>query len=45
MHETRRLLEAATALSRLLQASQIPHAFHGSILIAVLANVPQADVR
>ncbi|OCH91260.1 hypothetical protein OBBRIDRAFT_834324 [Obba rivulosa] len=43
MHETQRLLEAAAALSRLLSAGQVPHAFYGSILTAVLSNAPQAD--
>jgi len=44
MIETRRLLEAATALSNALRTSGVPHAFHGSIFIAVLTNNPQADV-
>jgi len=43
MHETRRLLEAASALSRALQASSVPHAFHGNVLIALLANDILAD--
>ncbi|PCH44788.1 hypothetical protein WOLCODRAFT_27048 [Wolfiporia cocos MD-104 SS10] len=43
MHETNRLLEAAAALSRLLRADGIPHAFHGSFLTAVLSNAPHAD--
>jgi len=43
MHETRRLLEAATALSLILQNASIPHAFHGSVLTAVLANTPLSD--
>ncbi|KAF5318533.1 hypothetical protein D9619_010887 [Psilocybe cf. subviscida] len=43
MHETRRLLEAATALSLLLRAASIPHAFYGSVLTAVLANSPLSD--
>ncbi|EMD34733.1 hypothetical protein CERSUDRAFT_86160 [Gelatoporia subvermispora B] len=43
MHETRRLLEAAAALSRLLSAGQVPHAFYGRVLTAVLSNNPQAD--
>lgn len=45
MPETRRLLEAATALSHALRAYGVPHAFHGSLFVAVLANSPQADVR
>ncbi|PPQ74277.1 hypothetical protein CVT26_003901 [Gymnopilus dilepis] len=43
MHETRRLLEAAAALSTLLRNASIPHAFYGSILTAVLANAPLCD--
>ncbi|KAF8970436.1 hypothetical protein BDZ97DRAFT_94223 [Flammula alnicola] len=43
MHETRRLLEAATALSLLLRNAGIPHAFYGSVLTAVLANSPLSD--
>jgi hypothetical protein len=43
MHETRRLLEAATALSLLLQNASIPHAFYGSVLTAVLATSPFSD--
>lgn len=44
MTETRRILEAASALSRLLVASRVPHAFYGSIFTAVLANSPQCNV-
>ena len=44
MSETRRLLEAATALSKLLRDHGVAHAFHGSLLTAVLANSPQSDV-
>jgi len=43
MSETRRLLQAAAALSQLLHASAIPHAIHGSIFTAVLANSPESD--
>ncbi|TDL22061.1 hypothetical protein BD410DRAFT_866125 [Rickenella mellea] len=43
MSETRRLLEAATALSHTLTAASIPHAFHGSLLVAVLANLPTCN--
>ncbi|KAG7446983.1 uncharacterized protein BT62DRAFT_931562 [Guyanagaster necrorhizus] len=43
MSETRRLLEAANALSTLLRASGVPHAFHGSVLTACLANQPHSD--
>ena len=44
MSDTQRLLQAAGALSQALRAHSIPHAFHGNVLIAVLANVPQSDV-
>ncbi|KAJ3741439.1 hypothetical protein DFH05DRAFT_1506076 [Lentinula detonsa] len=43
MTETRRLLEAASALSRLLVASRVSHAFYGSVFTAVLANAPQCE--
>jgi len=43
MSDTRRLLEAAAALSRLLSKHGIGHAFHGSVLTAVLANAPHSD--
>lgn len=43
MPETRRLLEAATALSQLLRASGVPHAFYGSLFTAVVTSSPQAD--
>lgn len=43
MHETRRLLEAATALSLLLRNASIPHAFYGSVVTAVLATSPFSD--
>ncbi|KAI3608494.1 hypothetical protein WG66_000931 [Moniliophthora roreri] len=43
MSETRRLLEAARALSQLLDARNVAHAFYGSVLTAVLANLPQSD--
>ena len=45
MPETRRLLEAASALSLALRAHGVPHAFYGSLFVAVLTNSPQADVR
>ena len=45
MHETRRLLEAAAALSQQLRAAGVPHAFHGTVLNAVLSNAPLCDVR
>jgi hypothetical protein len=44
MPETRRILEAASALSHTLRAHGVPHAFHGSLFVAVLTNSPQADV-
>ncbi|KAJ6469385.1 hypothetical protein C8R45DRAFT_430086 [Mycena sanguinolenta] len=43
MSETRRLLEASAALSQLLRATGVPHAFHGSVLTAVLANGSHSD--
>ncbi|KAL4247238.1 hypothetical protein ABKN59_008732 [Abortiporus biennis] len=43
MHETRRLLEAAAALSQLLRSAGVPHAFHGSVLNAVLSNSPHTE--
>jgi hypothetical protein len=43
MSETRRLLEAAAALSKLLMNAGVAHAFHGNVLTAVLANNPQSD--
>lgn len=45
MYETRRLVEAASALSALLQARGVPHAFYGDVLISLLANQPLAAVR
>ncbi|KAG5716148.1 hypothetical protein E4T56_gene10670 [Termitomyces sp. T112] len=42
MSETRRLLEAATALSYILREGGVPHAFYGNLLTAVLSNAPQA---
>ena len=44
MMETRRLLEAAIALSQLLRDHGVAHAFYGNLLTAVLANSPQSDV-
>ena len=44
MAETKRLLEAASALSDLLRNHGVPHAFHGSVLTSLLANVPHTDV-
>ncbi|KIY63598.1 hypothetical protein CYLTODRAFT_359709 [Cylindrobasidium torrendii FP15055 ss-10] len=41
--DTRRLLEAATALSALLRARGVPHAFYGSVMTAALANLPHTD--
>ncbi|KIM69485.1 hypothetical protein SCLCIDRAFT_1207914 [Scleroderma citrinum Foug A] len=43
MSETPRLLEAANALSQLLRSHSIPHAFHGSILTAVVSDSPRCD--
>lgn len=45
MHETLRLLEAAAALSQHLRAAGVPHAFHGTVLNAVLSNAPLCDVK
>ena len=45
MPETRRLLESASALSHALRAHGVPHAFHGSLFVAVLMNSSHADVR
>ncbi|KAJ7154594.1 hypothetical protein C8R46DRAFT_960636 [Mycena filopes] len=45
MSETRRLIEASAALSQLLRAQGIPHAFYGSVLTAVLANSSHTDAR
>jgi hypothetical protein len=44
MSDTRRLLEAAAALSRLLNDHGVAHAFHGNVLTAVLANGSHSDV-
>ncbi|KAF9236069.1 hypothetical protein BU15DRAFT_50583 [Melanogaster broomeanus] len=41
--ETRRLLDAATALSQLLRTHSIPHAFHGTFLTAVMSDSPRCD--
>lgn len=43
MSETRRLLEAAAALSALLRDHGVAHAYHGNVLTAVLANSPRSD--
>jgi hypothetical protein len=44
MTDIRRLLQAAAALSRYLSNSGVAHAFHGSVLTALLANSSQSDV-
>lgn len=44
LQETRRLLEAATALHSLLLAAGVPHAFHGDFVVAVFANAPLCNV-
>jgi hypothetical protein len=44
MSDSRRLLEAANALSQLLRQHSIAHAFYGSILTAVLSDNPRCDV-
>ncbi|EJD05507.1 uncharacterized protein FOMMEDRAFT_118610 [Fomitiporia mediterranea MF3/22] len=43
MAETLRILQAATALSQALSAAGARHAFHGSLLIALLSNNPQCN--
>jgi len=43
MCDTRRLLEAASALSHIFRAHDVPHAFYGSLLPAVLSNSPHSD--
>ncbi|KAG1779385.1 hypothetical protein EV702DRAFT_97885 [Suillus placidus] len=43
MSDSRRLLEAANALSQLLRQHSIAHAFYGSILTAVLSDNPRCD--
>ncbi|KAJ7636877.1 hypothetical protein FB45DRAFT_450975 [Roridomyces roridus] len=43
MSDTARLLDASAALSQLLRASAIPHAFYGSVLTAMLSNSPHCD--
>lgn len=44
MSNTRRLMEAAAALSNLLRSRKVGHAFHGGLLIAALSNYPECDV-
>lgn len=44
MHETRRFVEAAAALSQALQARGVPHAFHGNIMLSLLSNDALAEV-
>ncbi|EIW74372.1 hypothetical protein CONPUDRAFT_147736 [Coniophora puteana RWD-64-598 SS2] len=43
MSDTNRLLEAAKALSVVLQSHSIPHAFHGSVITSLLTNSPRGD--
>lgn len=43
MADTHRLLEAANALSQLLRSHSIPHAFHGSILTAIVSDSSRCD--
>ncbi|KAI5121121.1 hypothetical protein M0805_002793 [Coniferiporia weirii] len=43
MAETSRLLEAASVLSQALTASGIPHAFYGTLLIALLSSNAQCN--
>lgn len=42
MSDTQRFMEAAAALSRLLHASRVPHAFYGGVLVAFLSENPHA---
>lgn len=44
MTESARVLQAATVLSQALGGASVPHAFHGSLLIALLSNGPQCNV-
>ncbi|KAI0824896.1 hypothetical protein BC628DRAFT_1321547 [Trametes gibbosa] len=43
MHEVARLLQAAAALSLLLRNAGVPHAFHGSVLTAIMSSTALAD--
>ncbi|KAI0747150.1 hypothetical protein C8Q80DRAFT_1220308 [Daedaleopsis nitida] len=43
MHQVSRLIQAAAALSQLLHDADVPHAFHGNVLTAVLSRAPLAD--
>ncbi|KZT70418.1 hypothetical protein DAEQUDRAFT_667617 [Daedalea quercina L-15889] len=43
MYETSRLLDAAEALSRLLRAAEVPHAFYGSVFTAMLSDAAHTD--
>lgn len=38
-------MQAAAALSRVLRALEVPHAFYGNVWTAVLSNAPHSDVR
>lgn len=44
MAQTSRVLEASLALSQALTANSIPHAFHGSVLIAMVSNSAMCNV-
>jgi len=44
MHETHRLVDAASTLSTLLRTKGIPHAFYGNIVTAVLSKSAFSDV-
>jgi hypothetical protein len=44
MPEVRRILEAAAALSEVLTNAGVSHAFHGSVITAVLSDGRQCDV-
>lgn len=44
MHQVSRLVQAAAALSQLLRDADVPHAFYGNVLTAVMSRAPLADV-
>ncbi|TRM60359.1 hypothetical protein BD626DRAFT_131352 [Schizophyllum amplum] len=41
--DTQRLRQAAVAFSQLLRSHDIPHAFHGDLLVALVARKPLCD--
>ena len=44
MAQTERMLQAARALSQALSASSVRHAFHGSVVVAMMSNAALCDV-